>query len=602
MVSVYTHTTMSTSPSTFGHDGRSFVHDGRPFRIFSGEIHYFRIPRACWRHRLQAARAMGLNTVSVYMPWNLHEPRPGEFDFDDNLDVEAFLSLAGDEGLKVILRPGPYICAEWDFGGLPPWLLATPDIKVRCLDPRYLAAVERYFTEVGRRLSTHLVKRGGNVILVQVENEYGAFGNDRAYMDAMVTLVRRVGFDGQLYTCDWAQPGNLKAGEVAGAVTVANFGSRAAEQIPLLRQLRPHQPSMCGEFWAGWFDAWGEPRKGSDDPAPVLAELTWMLENDTSFNFYMFHGGTSFGLMAGANHYDHWAPTVSSYDYWAPLDEAGRPTAKYFAIRELLAKYHEGPLPPVPEAPLPIVAVAPFVPTESAALLANLPAPVAVPQPVPMEALGQNYGVIVYRTDIAGLGDHELEIVEPHDFASVWLNGRLVGTLDRRFHESKVQLSGVPSDKAVLDIVVDTMGRTNFGPKLLDRKGITDRVVYGEWTLMGWQVYRFPLDAGCLASLKWQPDDQPGPAFHRATFVVDQPGDAFLDLGAWGRGVVWVNGRCLGRFWHIGPQRTCYLPGAWLRAGANEVVVFEGAVDEVRGRKVLEGLVRPLLGSSAAGS
>jgi len=580
------------SPS-FGHDGRQFLLNGAPMRIFSGEIHSFRIPRPYWRHRLRAARAMGLNTVSVYMPWNLHEPRPGEFDFSGNLDVAAFLALAAEEGLKVILRPGPYICAEWDFGGLPPWLLATPDIKVRCLDDRYLAAVDRYFTEVGRRLVPSLVENGGNVILVQVENEYGAFGNDRAYMDAMVALVRRVGFSGQLYTCDWAQPGNLNAGEVAGAVTVANFGSRAAEQIPLLRQLRPNQPSMCGEFWAGWFDAWGESRKGSHDPAPVLAELKWMLENDTSFNFYMFHGGTSFGLMAGANHYAEWTPTVSSYDYFAPLDEAGRPTAKYFAIRDLLSRFSPESLPPVPEAPVPIIAIAPFVCTESAGLLDNLPAPVALAQPKPMEALGQSYGAILYRTDIAGLGDHELEIVEPHDFATVWLNGTLVGRLDRRRHETRLKLTGVPADRAVLDILIDTMGRTNFGPKLLDRKGITDRVVYGEWTLMDWQAYRFPLDAGNLGSLKWQKDDRPGPAFHRGAFDVAAPADTFLDLGAWGRGVVWVNGHCLSRFWSIGPQRTCYLPGAWLKPGRNEVVVFEG---DGGGRQALEGLTAPILG------
>lgn len=581
-----------SSPLPFTHDGRTFRLGGEPYRIFSGEMHYFRIPRAYWRHRLQAARAMGLNTVSVYLPWNLHEPRPGQFDFADQLDLEHFLDLAAQEGLQAIVRPGPYICAEWDLGGLPPWLLATADLKVRCLDPRFLAAVERYFAEVGRRLAGRQVHRGGNVILVQVENEYGAFGNDRAYMDAMVALVRRVGFDGQLYTCDWAKPGNLKAGEVAGAVTVANFGSRAHEQIPVLRQLRPDQPAMCGEFWAGWFDAWGHPHQGSDDPAPVVAELKWMLENDTSFNFYMFHGGTSFGLMAGANHYSSWLPTVSSYDYRAPLDEAGRPTAKYHALRELLALHSPAPLPPVPEAPLPIIAIPTFTPTESARLFDHLPAPVALPQPVPMEALGQSRGLVLYRTDIAGLGDETLEIVEPHDFALVWLNGTFVGSLDRRRHETKLKLTGVPADRATLDILIDTMGRTNFGPKLLDRKGITDRVVYGEWTLMDWQAFSLPLDEAHLARLTWGPADASGPAFHRGHFTVAEVGDTFLDLGAWGRGVLWVNGRCLSRFWSIGPQQTCFVPGAWLRPGTNEVVVFDVTGP---GRKPLEGKTAPIL-------
>lgn len=572
--------------------GGRFLLDGKEFSIFSGELHYFRVPRAYWKHRLACARAMGLNTVSTYLPWNLHEPEPGRFDFTDNLDVETFIDLAGAEGLKVIVRPGPYICAEWDLGGLPPWLLAVPDIKVRCSDSRYLEAVGRYFAEVGRRLAVRQWSKGGPVILVQVENEYGAFANDRAYMDAMVALVRRVGFDGALYTCDWAQPANLKAGEVDGAVTVANFGSQASEQIGLLRRLRPGQPSMCGEFWAGWFDAWGESRKGSADPAPVVAEVKWMLENDCSFNFYMVHGGTTFGLMAGANHYEAWAPTVSSYDYWAPIDEAGRPTAKFFALRDELAKYSPGPLPPVPEPPMPIIALPAFVPTESASLFENLGESVALAQPKPMEELGQSFGLVLYRTDIAGLGDQELEIVEPHDFASVYLNGKLVGRMDRRRHETKLKLSGVPPDRAVLDILVDTMGRTNFGPKLLDRKGITDRVVYGELTLMGWQAFRFPLDAACLAALSWRREDRPGPAFHRAFLEVDRPGDTFLDLGSWSRGVVWVNGICLSRFWSVGPQRTAYLPGAWLRKGRNEILVFDA---EGLGRARLEGLTTPLL-------
>lgn len=582
----------SQASREFSVEGSRFLLDGEPFRIFAGELHYFRVPRAYWRHRLACVRAMGLNTVSTYLPWNLHEPAPGTFDFAGDLDVEAFIDMAAAEGLKVILRPGPYICAEWDFGGLPPWLLAIPDLKVRCSDERYLAAVERYFAEVGRRLAGRQWHRGGPIVLVQVENEYGAFGNDRSYMDAMVALVRRVGFDGALYTCDWARPATMRAGQVGGAITVANFGTRAAEQIGRLRQLRPDQPSMCGEFWAGWFDAWGEPRKGSADPAPVAAELKWMLENDCSFNFYMIHGGTSFGLMAGANHYESWAPTVSSYDYWAPLDEGGRPTAKYFVLRDLLAKHTSDPLPPVPGPPLPTVALPRFVPTESAGLFDNLPESVTLAQPKPMEALGQSYGLILYRTDISGLGDQELEIVEPHDFASVWLNGRLVGRLDRRRHETTIKIADVPDDRAVLDILIDTMGRTNFGSRILDRKGITDRVVYGELTLMGWKAYRFPLDESCLASLVWQAGDRSGPAFHRARIDVETVGDTYLDLGAWSRGVVWVNGRCLSRFWSVGPQRTAYLPGAWLVKGANEVVVFDA---EGPGRTWLEGLEEPLL-------
>jgi len=585
---------MKPIPHSFGCDSQNFLLDGAPYRIFSGEMHYFRIPRAYWRHRLQCARAMGLNTISTYMPWNLHEPAPGRFEFNDNLDIVGYLRMAAEEGLTAILRPGPYICAEWEFGGLPAWLLATPDIKVRCGDARYLAAVRRYLLRVGRECAGLQRSRGGPIILVQVENEYGAFGNDRGYMDAMVAMVRDAGFDGQLYTCDWATPANLKAGEVAGAVTVANFGSRAHEQIPSLQQLRPHQPSMCGEFWAGWFDAWGARRQGTADPAAVVAELRWMLEHDTSFNFYMFHGGTSFGLMAGANHYETYTPTASSYDYWAPLDEAGRATAKFHALREVLASHQpaNGPLPPLPPPPLPVKAIPTFALTESAALLDNLPEARALPQPVPMEMLGQSYGLILYRTDIAGLGDQELHIVEAHDYARVFLNGHLVGALDRRRHETRLKLRQVPEDRAVLDILVDTTGRTNFGPRLLDRKGITERVEYGPFTLMNWQAFCFPLDAAMLAGLKWSTADQAGPAFHRGSFTLREVHDAFLDMRAWSHGVVWVNGHCLSRFWRIGPQQTCYLPGCWLRAGANEVVVFDL---DAAGRQPLAGLAEPIL-------
>lgn len=578
---------------SFTHDGAHFLRDGVRFPVFGGEMHYFRIPRPYWRHRLQCARAMGLNTISTYLPWNLHEARPGVFDFAGDLDVAAYCRMAAEEGLAVILRPGPYICSEWDFGGLPSWLLAEPGIKVRCADQRWLAAVRRYILRVGQECAGLQWHRGGPIVLTQVENEYGAFANDRAYMDAMVGLVREAGFDGQLYTCDWATPVNLKAGEVSGAVTVANFGSRAHEQIPELRRLRPGQPSMCGEFWAGWFDTWGKKRNGGPDPAPVLAEIRWMLENATSFNFYMFHGGTTFGLMAGANLYEAYVPTVSSYDFWAPLDEAGRPTAKYHALRDVLAAHQPdgATLPAVPRPAAPVVAIPRIAMSESAALFDNLPTPVAVPQPVPMEALGQAYGLVLYRSSIAGLGDQELRVVEAHDFAKVILDGRLLGTLDRRKHDRVLKVTG-NTGAGNLDILVDTMGRVNFGHQLLDRKGITDRVEYGGITLMGWQAYPLPLDAALLASLRWKATDCPGPAFHRGAFDLAEPGDTFLDLREWKRGVVWVNGHCLSRFWRIGPQQTCFLPGCWLRRGRNDVVVFDL---ESEGRRGVSGLVEPIL-------
>jgi len=575
----------------FGYDDKTFLLDGEPFRVYSGELHYFRVPREYWRHRLRCARLMGLNTVSTYMPWNLHEPRPGRFDFDGDLDVAAFLNLAQEEGLKVILRPGPYICAEWDAGGLTSWLFADPAIKVRCLDPAYAKAVRRYMREVGKRCAKFEWAKGGPVILTQVENEYGAFGNDRSYMDWMVALVRDCGFDGQLYTCDWAKPANLKAGEVSGAITVANFGGRAAEQIGCLKALRPNQPPMCGEFWAGWFDSWGRPRNGSADPAPVLAELQWMLDNDTSFNFYMFHGGTSFGPMAGANYYDGYAPTVSSYDYWAPLDESGQPTDKYFAIRDLLNRYRSEPIrESPPEPPYPLRAFGSIAMTETANLVDNLGEPIRLPQPLPMESLGLDFGLVLYRCDIAGLGDNRLTVVEAHDFATVSLNGKVVGEIGRRPASDSLQLTGVGEEQATLDILVDAMGRINFGPRLIDRKGITDRVEYGDLTLMEWEAFPIPFTADYLGRLGWKTGPATGAAFYRGQFAVDEIADTFLDLGSWKRGVVWVNGRCLGRFWDVGPQRTLFLPGAWLRLGQNELIVFDLAPHD---RPNIESVARP---------
>lgn len=587
-------------PARFTTANRDFLLDGQPFAIFSGEMHYFRVPREYWPHRLQAARAMGLNTISTYMPWNLHEPRPGEFDFADNLDVAEYIRQAQAAGLKVILRPGPYICSEWDFGGLPAWLLATPDIGVRCSDPRFLQAVERYFAQVGRQCATMQIHRGGPVILVQVENEYGAFGNDRAYMDRLVQLLRQAGFDAQLFTSDPPRPPNLHAGRATDAIAVGNFGTRAHQQIPVLGACRPDQPLMCGELWAGWFDAWGEPRAGSDDPAPVLAEVQWMLEHNTSFNFYMFHGGSSFGFMAGANHREHYCPTISSYDFRAPLDQAGRPTAKYFALRELLARHQPGgtPLPPVPPAPLPIIEISTFDLTETAPILANLhagAAPVRVPLPKPMEMFGQSYGALLYRTSIAGLGDQELRIVEPHDFAIVFLNGQHVGSIDRRSGPTTLKLTGVPADRAELEILIDTMGRVNFAHYMPDRKGITQRVEYGGISLMDWQVTCLPFDAAMLAALRWVPmsaEAASTPALYRGSFSLGQRGDSFLDMRHWGRGAVWVNGHHLGRFWHIGPQQTLYLPGPWTRVGRNEIVVLDMAP---RGARSVAGIDEPIL-------
>ena len=602
----------SAAAYTFGHDRENFLLDGRPFQVFSGELHYFRVPRPYWRDRLLKARAMGLNTVCTYMPWNLHEPRPGEFDFHGDggmLDVAAFVRLAGELGLKVILRPGPYICAEWDFGGLPGWLLADPDLRVRVADERYLAAVRRYVARVGAELAPLTCTRGGGgggggpIVMVQLENEYGSYANDKSYLRALRQMIRDAGFDDAgvlLFTSDGPQDDMLAAGTLEDVLAVANFGSKARENLEKLRALRPRQPIMCGEYWCGWFDHWGAPRKGSADAATIAADVRWMAENNASFNIYMFHGGTNFGFTAGANHHGAYEPTVTGYDYWALLDEAGRPTAKYHAVREILASHQPGgaALPEIPTAPPPRAIAADRIRlTESAPLFANLPDAICAAAIHPMEHYGQyGGGAILYRTHVRGLGGGKLRIVEPHDYALVFLDGAKIATLDRRKPDHReLDLPELPAGApGRLEILVWALGRVNYGPRMLDPKGVTDRVELKHLTLSEWEIFPLPMDASQLAQLNYTAADAAGPAFHRGTIELrdGEPADTFLDLRDWKIGAAWVNGHNLGRFWRVGPQQTLFLPGCWLKPGANEIVIFDL---EASGRGAVEGLREPVL-------
>jgi beta-galactosidase len=523
------------------------------------------------------------------MPWNLHEPRSGTFDFSGMLDVAAFVRLAQELGLWVLLRPGPYICAEWDFGGLPAWLLADERLRVRCDDPAYISAMTRYIERVGEELSPLTCTRGGPILMVQVENEYGSYGNDKTYLRTLRDLLVRVGFDVPLFTSDGSDHDMLSAGTVEDCLAVVNFGSNASEHIGKLRAFRPDQPAMCGEFWCGWFDAWGKRRQGSAS-TDSARDVQWMLENDASFNLYMFHGGTNFGLTSGANHHGTYEPQVTSYDYWAPLDEAGRPQPKFFAYRELLAKHQPGvTLPDVPPA-MKVIAIPEIQLTESAALFEQLPPPVQSASTRNMEALGQNSGLILYRTSIAGMESRTLEIVEPHDYAVVFRDGAPIATLDRRLNQTKVELPA--GEHHQLDILVDTTGRVNYGPRMHDRKGITERVVLGRITLMDWQIFSLPMDPSQLSSLRFTTDLVDAPAFHRGTFELAETGDTFLDFRGWRKGIVWVNGHNLGRFWHIGPQQTLYCPGVSLKEGKNEIVIFDL---EKMGRGNIAGLAEPIL-------
>ncbi|WP_035839654.1 glycoside hydrolase family 35 protein [Kitasatospora azatica] len=553
--------------------GDDFILDGEPFRIISGGLHYFRIHPDHWADRLRKARLMGLNTVETYVPWNLHQPRPDTFRLDAELDLPAFLDLAAAEGLHVLLRPGPYICAEWEGGGLPSWLLTDPDIRLRSQDPKYLTAVDSYFGRLLPPLLDRLATRGGPVLAVQVENEYGAYDGDAAHLAHLAALLRRLGVDVPLFTCD--QPADLDRGALPGTLATANFGSQSARGLAALRAHQPTGPLMCSEFWNGWFDRWGS-RHVVRDPAEAAQELDDLLSTGASVNLYMFHGGTSFGFTNGANDKHTYRPTVSSYDYDAPLDESGDPTEKYRAFREVIAKYA-----PVPPQPTPGCGTKLAVPgialTESAPLFDNLPlpdAPVSSEQPLTMEELGQDFGFVLYETVLPTAGPALLEVEEVRDRAQVFIDGQPVGVLERENHEHAIALT-VPRPGSVLRLLVENQGRVNYGPGIHDRKGLLGKVHLNGSELTGWTNQSLPLTS--LSGLAFTGGAEPvvGPAFHRGTFVVDAPADTFVHLPGWTKGNVWVNGFHLGRFWSRGPQRSLYLPGPVLRPGSNEITVLE---------------------------
>ncbi|MFI0723224.1 beta-galactosidase [Streptomyces sp. NPDC021224] len=561
-------------------DRDEFRLDGEPFRILSGALHYFRVHPAQWRDRLRKARLLGLNTVDTYVPWNLHEPRPGIFTWGDGLDLERFLRLAREEGLYVLLRPGPYICGEWEGGGLPCWLLAEPDIRLRSTDPRYLDAVGRFFAELLPRAAPHLATRGGPVVAVQVENEFGAYGDDQLYLRTLVELLRRHAVDVPLFTCD--QPADLTRGSVPGVLATANFGSRVAENLAALRAHRPEGPLMCTEFWNGWFDRWGGVH-AERPAAAAAADLDRLLTAGASVSLYMFHGGTNFGFTNGANDKGTYRPTVTSYDYDAPLDEAGDPTPKFAAFREVIARHAPvpgGPLPP-PSKKLNQLGIAL---TSRAPLLARTSAlglPVPGERPLTMEELaarhgaGNGLGFVLYRTRLTAAGPVLLHAPGVRDRAQVFVNTQPAGVLERESHEQALTLT-VPAAGAELALLVENQGRVNYGPGLHDRKGLTGPVTANGEPLTGWTSTALPLDD--LSGLDFAaagPLPVAGPVFHRGEFDVAEPADTYLDLTGWTKGCAWVNGFALGRYWSRGPQRRLYVPGPVLRRGRNEIVVLE---------------------------
>lgn len=555
-----------------------FMLDGKPFQMISGEMHPARIPHEYWRHRIQMAKAMGCNTIAAYIFWNYHETVKGQFDFSSgNHNIAEFIKIAQEEGMWVLLRPGPYVCAEWEFGGLPPYLLQTPDIKVRCMDPRYIQAVTTYVEHLAAEVKPLLVTNGGPVVMVQIENEYGSYGNDKAYLNTLKDMWVKNGINVPFYTADGATAYMLEAGGVEGAAIGLDSGGSEADFAAAKKQ-NPNVPAFSSESYPGWLTHWGEQwqRPGIDG---ISKEVKFLMDTKRSFNLYVIHGGTNFGYTAGANSGGKggYEPDVTSYDYDAPINEQGSATPKYQALRQLLGSYlPKGKKLPAVPAPIPTITIPEFKLNAFTSVWDHLPTAMHTPQPKPFEAFGQDYGFMLYKTTLIGHKSGKLSVKDLHDYATVFLNGKYIGKIDRRLGEKTIDIPVSDVQNPVLEILVEGMGRINFADALIDRKGITDRVVLNGMTLMNWEVYGLPMTEKFVQDLSASATNATKPGqFFKATFNLDKTGDTYIDMSAYKKGIVWVNGHNLGRYWEIGPQKRLYCPAPWLKKGANEIVVFD---------------------------
>lgn len=569
------HLKAQRGPHTFALSDSSFLLDGKPFQMISGEMHYPRVPREAWRARMKMAKAMGLNTIGTYVFWNLHEPQKGKFDFSGNNDIVEFVKIAQQEGLYVILRPSPYVCAEWEFGGYPYWLQNEKGLVVRSKEATYLAEYKKYISEVGKRLAPLQINHGGNILMVQIENEYGSYGNDKEYLDINRKLFRQAGFDGLLYTCDPAAA--VADGHLPGLLPAVNGIDNPEKVKQLVKANHDGKgPFYIAEWYPAWFDWWGTAHH-TIPAEKYTGRLDSVLAAGISINMYMFHGGTTRGFMNGANYNNEnpFEPQVSSYDYDAPLDEAGNPTHKFMLFRAVIAKHLPTgvTLPPVPAAK-PTIAIKNIRLTQSAGLFTILPKAVHHKTPLTFEDLNQDYGFMLYHTVIEGGKTGILRLNELRDYAVIMINGKRAGTLDRRNNQDSINLK-LPEGLVKLDILVENLGRINFGPYLLqNRKGITKEVTFNGQPVYDWSMYSLTMHD--LAGIHYGPSrSYETPVLRKGTFSLQKVADTYLDMSKWGKGVVWVNGHNLGRYWFTGPQQTIYVPAEWLKKGENEVVVFE---------------------------
>ncbi|CAN5385343.1 beta-galactosidase [soil metagenome] len=589
-----------TPAHSFKAVGDHFELDGKPFVVRSGEMHYPRVPRAYWRDRFAKAKAMGLNTICTYTFWSVHEPQPGKWDFTGNNDIATYLKLAKEAGLYIILRPGPYVCSEFDFGGLPAWLQKDRTMKVRSKDPKFLLATQRYFNKLQQQVKPYLMENGGNVIMTQVENEYGSYGDDHVYMAAIRDGLIKAGFKGQLITSDGPGDDMLNGGTLPGIPAAVNFGGGGPGAIAELEKFRPGSPKIVGEYWCGWFDHWGEKHHTTGSSGHVK-DIEWFIKNDVSFNLYMFHGGTSFGYMAGANGgKDSYQPDITSYDYDSPLDESGRVTPKYMAFRDAISKGTGETLPPIPASPKTMEIKS--ISLSYSYILEQFQRYAPHKDPESFEEMGINNGVAVYHCYTKLSGKQTLTFQKLADYGMVFVNHNFVGTLDRRYNQKSIDLN-LPENGSEIKVLVDGHGRINFGHALeTEREGIDGPVTLGGKPLNQWRCEPLGIQ-GAVPTTRHHIDFKnglpTGYSTYGGVFKVVSPLDTFLDLSAYTKGYVWVNGHNLGRFWNAGPQKTLYVPGCWLNTGTNIIQIFDEGV--CIQDPTIAGLDHPILNAKPTG-
>lgn len=582
--------------NNFKIDNGQFLYNDNEVRIISGSIHYFRVVPEYWRDRLEKLKNCGFNTVETYVAWNIHEPQADQYNFEGIADIEKFIKTAQEVGLFVIVRPSPYICAEWEFGGLPAWLLKDRNMRLRCAYKPFLDRVDKYYDQLIKRLKPLLCTNGGPIIAMQIENEYGSYGNDKEYLNYIKEGLIKRGVDVLLFTSDGPGDLMLQGGTLPEIYKTANFGSRAEECFKKLREYEKEGPLMCMEFWNGWFDHWGEEHHTRDaqDAAKVFED---MLKAGGSANFYMFHGGTNFGFYNGANHSDEYQPTVTSYDYDCLLTEDGEPTEKYRLIKELIKKYET-----FSEVELSTEIkkkdYGEVLLNEKVSIfdtLNNISKPVYSQYIKSMEECEQDYGFILYRTQVKGPWKNcNMSFMEMHDRAQVFVNNEYKGTIYRNDEEKKITLD-FTEEVNTLDILVENMGRINYGPYLKDFKGISENVRLDYQFHYGWEIYPIPLNN--IESIAFNENTKKQsngiPTFYKGSFNVEEVGDTFAMIDGFTKGVVFINGFNIGRYWNIGPQKALYVPGPLLKQGKNEVLVFELHETEKPAIKFVD---KPMLG------